>query len=294
MSDTATSPETVADNAPAYRLPVNAFDRVSSGLVAMLVLIGTAVAVLLVFFLFRGEEPVAERFPPTDFRTTSAQSSSQTNDLAAPGQEEVPPSQQPQLKEKLQQLTNVAATAAASHSGDQATTGGDGGTGDPRGPYDRVGPTAGEYDPPKELRYDASSVTDYASMVDYFGGELAVAVPKEGKVYYAKNLASDSPTVREGSALDENKANRFRFMSQGNNPLAQLEVELARKAGIMKSGAFIVVFYPEEFYTALYAMERLEMQRSGHESVDQIERTVIRVNREGSQYVPSVEKQTYF
>ena len=295
MSTVANSPGTAAAG-KHYRLAVNAFDRVSSLLVSLLVLVGMTVGVLVIIFIFRRFSP--DTTPAVVIPVSKARGEppkGYAEDLDPPGLEDVPTDRPPDLQEMLKELTNAISSKTAMLSDEAFRAGEQVGHGSGKGHKDYNG-TGGEggNDPPKELRFDARSPTDYGRMIDYFGGELAVAVPREGKVYYAKNLASSKPTVRVGTSVEENAANRFRFFATGSSPLAGLEIALARKAGIMKSGAYIMVFYPNEFYTKIITIEQAEMRKNGHKTIEEIDRTVIRVNREGSDYVPTVEKQTYF
>lgn len=276
-----------------YRLGVNAYDRVSSLLVALLVLIGTTVLVLLIVFLFRRFSP--DTVPPTlnrIYKPRGEPPKGYEDDIEPPGLEDAPKDLPPQLQDTLKELTNAissktAMLATESFSADQAAGYG---TGKGNKNYDGDGTGEGGNDPPKELRYEAQSDLDYAQMIDFFGGELAVLDTRENKVYYAKNLAQGSPTVREGKPGDDQ---RFYFRATGP-PLAPIEVRLARRAGIMKPNAYIVVFYPEEVAADLYAKEEAAMRENGYKALEDIDRTVFRVRKEGRNYAFNVEDQTYF
>ncbi|QDU56504.1 hypothetical protein [Aeoliella mucimassa] len=290
----ANSPGTAAAG-KHYRLQVNSFDRVSSLLVSLLVLVGTTVAVMVIIFVFRRFSPdmtQAVVIPVSKARGEPPKGYAE--DLEPPGLEDAPTDMPPELQETLKELTNAISSKTAMISNDtfRADKQAGYGTGKGHKDYDGTGGEGGN-DPPKEMRFDASSETDYARMIDYFGGELAVIVPREKKIYYAKNLANARPTTRVGTPVEENKANRFRFLASGP-PLQPLEVKLARKANIMKANAIVVVFYPEEFATKIYTIEQAEMRKNGHKSIDEIDRTIIRVSKQGSDYNLNVEKQTYF
>lgn len=279
---------------PSYRLNVNAYDRVSSLLVALLVLIGTTVIVLVIVFLFRRFSPEIDQTvirpiplprgePPKGYE----------DDIEPPGLENAPKDLPPQLQDTLKELTNAISskTAMLSNETFQAAEAAGYGTGKGNKMYDGTGGGGGN-DPPKELRFEAASDQDYAQMIDFFGGELAVVDTRENKVYYAKNLAQKNPTTRVGTPEEENKDNRFRFTSGGL--LRNIEVRLARNAGIMKAGGIVVVFYPDKVANDIYAKEQAKMRENGYKELDDIDRTVFRVTKEGREYVFSVEDQKYF
>lgn len=287
---TATAPQ--RKSAKHYRLTTNTFDRVSSLVVALLVLIGTTVAVMVFIFLVRRFSPEIEQVtviprplkrgdPPKGY----------ADDIEPPGLETAPQDLPPSLQDTLKELTNAISSKTAQLSTEtfqgDPTTGHGSGQGNKN--YDGDGTGEGGDDPPKELRYEALSDLDYAQMIDYLGGELAVLDPRSNKVYYAKNLAQAKPTVREAPPGDK----RFYFRAAGP-PLAPIELRLARKAGIMKPGGYIVVFYPDEVANEIYTKEQAMMQKNGYKELADIDRTVFRVKKEGRSYVFSVEDQKYF
>lgn len=276
-----------------YRLGVNAFDRVSSLLVALLLLIGTTVAVLVIVFLFRRFSP--DIVPPKldrIYKPRGEPPKGYAEDLDPPGLEDAPQDIEPQLQDTLKELTNAISskTAMLSNENFSADQAAGQGSGQGHKDYDGDGSGEGGNDPPKELRFEAASDLDYARMIDSFGGELAVLDTRANRVYYAKNLAQAKPTTREGDPGDDK---RFYFRSTGP-PLAPIEVKLARKAGIMRASAYIVVFYPDEVAAELYAKEEAMMRKNGREALEDVDRTVFRVNKEGRDFVFSVEDQTYF
>ena len=276
-----------------YRLGVNAYDRVSSLLVALLVLVGTTVLVLMIVFLFRRFSP--DVVPPTlerIYKPRGEPPKGYEDDIEPPGLEDAPKDVPPQLQDTLKELTNAitSKTAMLSNENFAGEQSGGFGTGKGNKNYDGDGTGEGGNDPPKELRYEAESDLDYARMIDFFGGELAVLDRRTNKVYYAKNLAQAKPTTREGKAGEDG---RLYFRATGP-PLAPIEVKLARKAGIMKANALIIVFYPDEVAQDIYAKEEAMMRKNGYKALEDIDRTVFRVNKEGRKYEFSVEDQTYF
>lgn len=278
-----------------YRLEVNAFDRVSSLLVALLVLIGTTVAVMVVVFLFRRfspetEQPLLTRVP----KMRGEPPKGYEEDIEPPGLEDAPTDAPPQLQDTLKELTNAitSKTAMLSNEVFQSDASEAGyGTGKGHKDYDGTGGEGGNM-PIQELRFDPASDLDYARMIDSLGGELAVLDRRSNKVFYAKNLAQAKPTTREGTPEAENKANRYRLLSGGL--LSKIELRLARKAGIMKAGGIILVFYPEETANKFFVAEEQMMFKNGVKALEDVDRTVFRITKEGREYKISVEDQKYF
>lgn len=292
MSTAAKTTSSAAAADRHYRLEVNAYDRVSSLLVALLLMIGVTVTVMVIIFLFR-------RFSPETDQTTiipiakprGEPPKGYEDDIEPPGLEDAPKDLPPQLQDTLKELTNAISskTAVLANETFQADQAAGYGTGKGNKNYDGDGGGGGN-DPPKELRYEALSDADYAQMIDFFGGELAVLDPRSNKIYYAKNLSQAQPTLREGPPGDDQ---RFYFRATGP-PLAPIELRLARKFGIMKAGGFIVVFYPDEIANDIYSKEQAVMRKNGYKVLEDIDRTVFRVTKEGRKYEFSVEDQTYF
>ncbi|WP_425399119.1 hypothetical protein [Aeoliella sp.] len=291
----STTPPTLSsETGHRYRLQVNAYDRVSSLLVALLVLMAATVSALVVVFLFRQFSPEVGREQTTTFGppVTAELPNGYAEDIEPAGAEDAPEDLPPQLQETLQQLTQAvysktAVLAADIPSGD--TTAGRGpkvGNKHPTG-SDHIGPM-----PIQELRYDPKSDLDYAQMIDFFGGELAVLDRRANKLYYAEDLSNQSPTIREGTPEEENKANRYRLLSSGE--LRKLEQRLATKLGIMHRDAIILVFFPEETANQFFREEAAAMRKNGYEKLEDVERTVFRVTRKGDKFEIAVEEQTYF
>lgn len=275
-----------------YGLSTSSFERVASMLVALLLLIGTTVGVMVFIFLVRRFSPEIEQaiLVPSTLRRGDPPKG-YADDIEPPGLETVSQDLPPSLQDTLKELTNAISTKTAQLSTEtfrgDPTTGHGSGLGNKN--YDGDGTGEGGDDPPKELRYEAASALDYAQMIDFFGGELAVLDPRSNKVYYAKNLAQGKPTTREAPPGDK----RFYFRASGP-PIAPMELQLARNAGIMKPAGFIVVFYPDEVANDIYTKEQAMMRKNGYKELADIDRTIFRVKKEGRTYVFSVEDQKYF
>ena len=284
--------DVTASGGRRYRLEVNSFDRVSSLLVSLLVLVGTTVTVLVIVFLFRTFSPDLEQSIITPISKPRGEPLKGLEDeIEPPGLEEAPTDLPPQLQETLKELTNAitSKTAMLSNESFVADTVAGHGSGPGNKNYDGTGGEGGNA-PEHELRYEPRSDADYAAMIDSFGGELAVLDLRQNKVFYASKLTQAKPITREGSPGDEK---RFMFRATGP-PLLPIEIRLARKAGIMRAGSILVVFYPEEVAQDLYAKEQARMREFGKTELEEVDRTVFRVEKKGRGYEFKVEEQTYF
>jgi hypothetical protein len=144
------------------------------------------------------------------------------------------------------------------------------------------------FDPPKELRFDPESLQDYAAMLDYFGAKLVVLEPKANRIHYATNLSHKVPITRDEAYSPPRD---FYFAARGA-PLKPLEIELARKAGIMKAGGVLLTFWPDEAAHQIYELERELMERNGRTPA-QVEKTIYRVEKVGREYKLRIEEQIY-
>ncbi len=297
MSAAATDRTTndLAAGKPRYRLTVNSYDRAASLLVSLLVMVAIVFVSLFIIFLFRTFTVQIEAKPFEVFEPGPAGDAPKgfADEPEPPGLEDAPELEEPMLQDTLTAISNAAATKVAMLSNeafDAADRAGKGsGLGDVRNTG--VGGGGGD-DSPKEMKYEPASQADYEQMLDFFEVELGV-IARDGKIYYAKNLASPNPTTRVGTRDDEDKLKRFYFISTGN-PLRDMEVKIAQKAGIMKNGGLIVTFYPDQRKGELYGIERAAMNENNIKERSQVKKTVYRFFRVGAKYDFKVESQTYF
>lgn len=292
MSTAADGKTRTASGKASYKLEVNSYDRVSSLLVSLLVLVGMTVAVLFIIFLFRRfspDEAPSLLIPITKSRGEPVKGYAE--ELEPPGLEDAPTDLPPELQDTLKELSNAISSKTAMLANENFSADGTAGQGSGQGNknYDGDGGEGGNA-PLKELRFEARSDDDYAAMIDFFGAELAVLDMRENKIRYAKNLSQAKPTTRVG---DPGEEKRFAFRATGP-PLAPIEVRLARKAGIMRSPAILVVYYPDEITQKIYALEQEEMRKMGKTTLEEVDRTIYRVEKEGREYKFNVEEQTYF
>lgn len=264
-----------------YALRVNAYDRASSVLVALLIMSVAVVAGLVIIYFTRSVVKAQKAIPVTPVSASPA--SEGIADDSSPGVENAPEELEPQLQETLNVMNGVIAAQLSlfdEESDDSEPTPGRGdGLGDSRAVGDGVGD--GVEEPQREIRYEPESLTEYAAWFDAMGFELAV-LGNDNLVYYASGVSEAKPKTRSGPSADEQ---RMYFLSSG--PLAPLDRQLASKSGLLSRGSVILKFCSPETQQRLLSLEQDAAQ--GRTSAE-IERTVYRVVRARGQYDFRVEE----
>ena len=273
-----------------YQLRVNAYDRVSSLLVALLVIIGFTVAGLVIVYVARRMVPEVRAVP---FQPVSAAgrpadaAMGLKRDLEPPGIEEIPDLIEPQLQDTLSALSTAVAAKTAILSDEDIDSETDVGHGSGLGDNRRAGTGegSGPEEPRREIRFEPQSLQQYARWLDFFGIELGV-LGHDNKVYYAYNLSREKPNVRVGDPAEDQRL----YMNPVDTQFAAMDRQLAEKAGVADKGEIILQFFPPETQAILFG---LEQQRAGERKPEQIRRTVFRVTAVGDRFEFSVEEQSY-
>lgn len=292
------------------QLRINSYDRVSSWLIALLVITGITVGCLL-FIYFTREVirrevvlpvmPVSVGGGGTGGSMTSTDSGT---DFEPPGSDEVSELLEPQLQETL---TAVASAVTAKNAlladetidvgveptrgtgkGDNRRPGFGGGSGGGSGGGIGSGfgrRRGGPGEPQREIRFEPADIAEYARWLDFFRIELGV-LGHDNRVYYAYNLRQKRPDTRVGDPADEQRL----YMNSADGPFAPLDRQLADKAGISDKGAIILQFYPPDTQALLLNLER---KHAAPRKPEQIRRTVFRVTNAGTGFEFSVEEQFY-
>ncbi len=274
------------ESRPEYALRVNAYDRASSILIALLILIGATVAGLVIVFFSRVMVTVQTAIPVTPV-SASGQAANGVADDQSPGIENAPEELEPQLQDTLNLMAGLVAAQASlfdSDSLDNTSAPSKGkGLGDARGVGE--GTAQGPREPQREIRFEPESLAEYAQWFDQSGLELGV-LGNDNQVYYASELSTPKPKVRTGPP---EKETRLYFNSTGG-PLEPLDRQLAAKAGILGRGTLILQFSSAETAGLLLGLEK---QAAGDRPTTQISRTVFRVKRAGAKFEFIVEDQQY-
>ncbi len=290
-----------------HQLRLSSYDRVSSWLISLLVVVGVGVGALVIIFVTRQFIIKDFSVPVTPIQTGgggtggTGEPTGPGTDLEPPGVEESPLMEEP-LEDTLSAVTSAVATKTAiisdetidlsidpegSSQGDRRTPGSGGGSGGGHGGGigSGFGPGRGGREPQREIRFEPSDLAEYAKWLDYFKIELGV-LGQDNKVYYVYNLSQPKPSVRSGDPLQETRL----YMNPAESMFAALDRQLATKAGIADKGRIILQFFPPETQAILFG---LEQKKAGNRTPQQIRRTVFRVTRQGDGFEFSVEEQSY-
>ena len=292
------------------RLRISSYDRVSSWLVALLVITGLTVGGLLSVYLTRIlivseiAIPVTAINAPGGGGGTGGITSGVGNDLEPPGVEEAPDLAEAALQDTLSAVASASTTKVAilddqsldtnidpvqgKSSGDQRSPGSGGGRGGGigTGVGTGFGPgKGGPGEPRREIRFEPESLREYAQWLDFFHIELGV-LGGDNQVYYAYNLSQAKPDTRVGNPAEEQRL----YMNPTDVKFSALDRRLAEKAGIADKGKIILQFFPTEAQAILL---ELEQKKAGTRRPEDIRRTVFRVTRTGDKFEFSVEDQSY-
>ena len=264
-----------------YALRVNSYDRASSVLISLLIMVGATFVGLVIIFFTSSVISVQTAIPVTPVDAAPA-AQGLAND-SSPGVENAPEELELELQETLNIMDGLVAAQLALFDADSnpnaSAPKGDG-LGDSRATGEGYG--TGRDEPQREIRFEPDSLEEYAVWFDKTGMELGV-LGSDNQVYYAKGLSTADPVVRVGAPEEET---RLYFNSTGG-PLGPLDRQLARKAGISNRGAIVLQFCSAETAQILLG---LEQQSAQGKTTEQIRRTVFRVERRGTEYGFKVEE----
>jgi hypothetical protein len=298
MMATALQPPKPGSSKQLVDLPikVNRYDRVAGVLISLLMLIGGAVGVMLVVWLTTllvfAPAPVPIRLVE-NVAGRGDHAAGFARDLEAPGEEEMPELQEPQVQTALEAVTDAVSTVASSmdvfDTTSITTSKGKGGLGDsrppgPLGEGDNIIPRYERW----EIRYLSNSVNAYAQQLDFFKIELGAAGGKPN-VDYAFNLAKGRPDTRQGPSKDEKRL----YMTWKSGTLKQFDQQLLGRAGIATTGRMVMQFYPQDTEDRLAWIEMENAKKEGHPNVKEFLRTIFAVRPAGRGYEYHVLEQRY-
>ncbi len=277
---------------PDYRLQISRYDRVSSLLIALLILLGLAVLILLIIWLtnriFLGQAAV-----PVEL----VQLGDGTGGLGGGMELEQPPAEEigletdlpePAVEETLAAISEAVGTRAAMLDNpafsEQLTGGKSGGShGDGRMPGNGSGGSGVRRH--WELHFlEGNTLKSYAKQLDYFGIELGVLLP-EGQVAYASQLAQNTPTTRIGPADAEQRY----YLTWRDGELQRADRELLGRAEIQTAGRVVLKFLPPKVETHLAGLEKAY----AGDRADSIRKTEFAIRPDGDGYQFYVLKQSY-
>lgn len=263
---------------------VSSYDQVAGLLLAALFLIGGGVGVLFLAWLMATIVFAPAARPIKLVENVAGRgdhAAGFARDIEAPGEEEMPELQEPQLQTALEAVTDAVSTVSASmdvfDSQSPNTSKGKGGLGDsrppgPLGEGDNIIPRWERW----EIRWASASLSSYAQQLDFFKIELG-AVGGKKDVDYAFNLTKGKPDTKAGPSKNEKRL----YMTWKGGTLKQLDQQLLARAGISTSNRTLMQFYPEETEDMLAWVEMENAKKLGRPNVKEFLRTVFGVRPAG-------------
>lgn len=267
-------------------LRISSYDRASSLLIALLVLLGVVVGCLVLVW-YGGQVLIAPAPVPVQLTELAGGSEfgvlGESLEIVAPTAEQIAQETDlefPQFEETLAAAIDTLAAHQAelvdplqSTSPNSGQAGGSQGTGN----APALGEGEGAGGLPRAQRWEVllaegRTLRQYAALLERFGIELGV-VGATSQLVYVYDLASDKPRTRTGPRLDEQRM----YMSYRGGALAEADRRLVAQAGVDASGKVIVQFLPAELENQL---AHLEQQFAGRQPTD-IRRTLFGVRGEG-------------
>ena len=264
MIDESPKPETESE--PIAALRVSLYDRVSSMLLALLILVGSTVSLMFIIWLSNRIHTTTIAVPVVMEEVGTGDGSPEggggTDGFDVPAsdeviQESVP---EPDLKDTLSLVASAVKDRAdllddpalidRPNRGLGGGSGGGIGTGRGKG----VGPGTGKGGPARhwEMRFPRDNTLEaYAKQLDFFGIELGVLMPGN-KVEYASKLSDAKPTRRSGPADQEKRY----YLTWRRGELEQADRELLQKAGIESQGRLILKFLTPQVEGTLVSLEK--------------------------------------
>ena len=268
-------------NLRAYGLKVSAYDRVASLLVALLVLVGTAVLMLLVIWLTKKIFSRQAAVPvQVEEIGTGDSVFSEGPELDTPTPDDLRDIDltEPVLGDTLASISNVVATNESmldSATMNRAIR--------PGGRMVRKGRPGRQRH--WEVRFSkGNTLENYAKQLDFFRIELGVLLP-DNKVQYAYDLSKGKPLRRTGPADSEKRY----YLTWRRGELEEADRELLQRAGIDTKNKIILKFLPPDVEATLAALEK---SRAGPEFED-VRATHFGVRPTASGYEFYVAHQSY-
>ena len=273
-------PEPLATNPPAVDSRVmraNSFDRVTSFLLSLILLLTSFVALLFAMWLLRPS--VDDVQPPEQVpvrRSVYALSEDQENLFAEPAPEEVQNLAEPTLQETVQAVSTVLVSTTI-HEGDHVQT--QQMRSDDRSEF----PMDGEDIVPRherwELVFKAANQKSYARQLDAMNIELGVFGGGQQGLDYVSRL-STRPTARHNPNPATEQRLYFSWaMAMRDQSLVRYEQNLVSLSQIAWQGRHLVKFVPQELEMLLADAELEYAQNHGYHSITQIAKTVFLLQR---------------
>ena len=246
-------------------------------LIALLILIGTAVA-LLFFIWLTGRvfyKPSMSEILLLEEESGTQNPPGTARDINEPGIEELNDLQEPDVKDQLAAVTDAVSTIAASLDaleGVVATRGKGMGDSRKRGNGDDVIPRWQRW----EIRYESTTLADYAKQLGFFNIELGVLGGGRPGVDYL-GFAGGAAKKRTVNNSDDE---RLYFIWQSGK-FKEQDRQLLAQNGIPTSGRVMCQFYSKELENRL---ANLELQKRGNRPLKDIKKTFFGITGSSNNY----------
>ncbi len=276
VEDLSLRPERAAEG-----LRVSAYDRSSSLLIALLMIVSAAVlGIVIVFFSNRISRtppaiPVTPIAPPDTASGAEEDFSDTMLGVEDAELEEV------EVESFLETLSEVAASDSTLIADKAAAEAPSARKGDPRGVGGSGSGRSNSRDPRWELRFEPESSDDYARWCDEAGFAVGV-LGTDNVVYYATKLSTPKPEVLTVAPQD---APQLYFNSVGG-PLHPLDRRLAQKAGILDKGNTVLLLCLPRSQQSLLG---LQLEAADGKPVTDIALVVFRVTKTAGRFDLNVE-----
>jgi len=278
------------------RFQVTPYDRASSLLIAMLILVGLSVVGMFAIWL-TNRVYVANVAVPVEMENVGGRedgSLGEGQELGEPDDEtfaEETDLAEPELQETVAMLSDALAEQLANlddpllNAELEANSRRQGNSGASGASYGSGEGTGGGFARPQRWRiqFDSTTLSAYARQLDAFGIELAAIRP--GRVEYASGFSGNQPQRRTAGADAQDER---LYMSWQGGTLQQFDMQLLQAAGIDPRGKIVVQFYSEAVENRLAQLERSFANREAN----QIRRTTFGIRMTNGQadfYVISQE-----
>ncbi|HHK41113.1 MAG TPA: hypothetical protein ENJ50_01740 [Planctomycetaceae bacterium] len=239
------------------RLKVRTYDKVTSWLISLLILLGAADGLMFLLWispLLTWEATVADTMIEIEYLGRGDHAEGYARDKEPPGAEELEEFMEPEVEMLLEAVTDVVSSTAAAYDSlsNNATAKAVGtGQGDnrPPGPLGDGVPVIPPWER-WELKYVTTTVDAYAEQLDQFKIELGAIGGGYPQVDYAGNFTKGIKKYKGKGSAEK----RIYFTSAEGN-LERYERQLLARAGIPTSGRIVVQFIPKELEQRLLNLE---------------------------------------
>ncbi len=247
-------------------LKVSAYDRASSMLVALLVLVGIAVALIVALWLTTRTftRPAPQSLVVLDEESGTQNPPGSARDINPPGVEELDDLVEPDVQDTLAAVTDAVSSIAASLNaidGAVATRGNGMGDNRKRGNGDSI-PRHERW----EVKFSSTTLADYSAQLAFFRIDVAAFGGGRPGVEY---VYFDNKVAKKKSLANPEEDERIYFVWQGGK-FKQYDRSLLGQVGIPTTGRVIMQFYPKDVENQLAL---LEQEKRGSRPLADIQKT---------------------